>query len=175
MPGNSRHFDERYILDSNTISEIFRSYYKDQFPSFWERFDELIRTGRVVSVRAVRSELENASRPEIANSVGYLRNLNPGFFSEPDDREQLIAREMLNDLSLSAANNRWHAKAIRGIEDADPYLIARARVQSQSFIAATVVTQEQADNPSNIPTVCQRFGVRCINLQQMMLDLDWRF
>ncbi len=175
MPGNDPHGDEWYILDSSTISEIFRSYYQDQFPSFWERLNESVRTGRVVSVRAVQIELENASRPEIVNSVGYLRDLNPRFFSDPDEQEQSLVREMLNDPSLSAANNRWREKANRGTEDADPYLIAKARVQNLSLTGATVVTQEQADNPSNIPAVCQRFGVRCINLRQMMSDLGWRF
>ena len=175
MPGDDQHDDGWYILDNSTISEIFRSYYQDQFPSFWERFDELVKAGRAVSVRAVRIELENARRPETINSIGYLRGLNPGFFSEPDEQEQLLVREMLNDPSLSAANSRWRQKANSGTEDADPYLIARARVQNQSLTVATVVTQEQVDNPSNIPAVCQMFGVRCINLRQMMSDLGWRF
>ena len=175
MPGDDQYSDGWYILDNSTISEIFRSYYQDQFPSFWERFNELVRASRVVSVRAVQIELEDARRPEIVNSVGYLRDLNQGFFSDPDEQEQSLVREMLNDPSLSAANNRWREKANRGTEDADPYLIAKARVQNQSLTAATVVTQEQVDNPSNIPAVCQRFGVRCINLRQMMSDLGWRF
>ena len=175
MPGDKEHRDPLYILDSSTISEIFRSYYRDQFPSFWEKFDELVRTGRAISVRAVRVELENARRPEIVYSVGHLRNLNSEFFSEPGEQEQLIVREMLNDQSLSSANNRWREKASMGREDADPYLIAKARAQNSLLMAAVIVTQEESNNPANIPAVCQRFGVRCVNLQQMMSELQWRF
>ena len=30
-----------YCLDINTISSIFRFYYRDSFPSFWENFSDL--------------------------------------------------------------------------------------------------------------------------------------
>ncbi len=175
MPGDKEVFDALYILDSSTISEIFRSFYKDQFPSFWDRFYELVRTGQAVSVRAVRTELENAHRPEIVEAIRYLKKLNPEFFSEPGEQEQMLVREMLNDQNLSSANNRWREKVSRGTEDADPYLIAKARAQDTLLPTATVATQEQPNNPANIPAVCQRFGVPCINLQQMMAALGWRF
>ena len=51
MLGGNERADELYILDNNTISEIFRSYYQEQFPAFWERFDELVRAENAVSVR----------------------------------------------------------------------------------------------------------------------------
>ena len=83
---------------------------------------------------------------------------------------------MTNDPTLSAATGRWASKAARGIEDADPYLIAKARVaHNVLFVTATVVTLEQGNNPANVPAVCARFGVPCINLQQMMAALGWRF
>ena len=176
MLGGNERADELYILDNNTISEIFRSYYREQFPAFWERFDELVRAGSAVSVRAVRMELENASRPEIAAAVRHLLDLNPEFFAEPGEQEQILVRQMTNDPALSAANSRWASKATRGIEDADPYLIAKARVaHNVLFVTATVVTLEQGINPANVPAVCARFGVPCINLQQMMAALGWRF
>ena len=162
-------------MDTSTISEIFRSFYQDRFPTFWERFDELVRAGRAVSVRTVRTELQNARRSEIVGAVGCLQDLNPKFFSEPDEQEQLLVGEMLNDQTISSASNRWREKAVRAMEDADPYLIARARIQNQSFGTVTIVTQEESNNPANIPAVCQRFGVRCVNLQQMMSELQWRF
>lgn len=176
MLGANERADKLYILDNNTISEIFRSYYREQFPAFWERFDELVRAGSAVSVRAVRIELENASRPEIVAAVRHLLDLNPEFFAEPGEQEQILVRQMTNDPALSAATSRWTSKAARGIEDADPYLIAKARVaHNDIFLAATVVTLEQENNPANIPAICPKFGVPCINLQQMMAALGWRF
>ena len=175
MLGPKEILDVSYILDTSTLSEIFRSYYKDRFPSFWEKFDELVRTGGALSVSSVRRELENARGPEIISSVAYLRSLNQDFFFEPDEQEQRLVREMFNEQTLSSANNRWREKVTKGIEDADPYLIAKAGRQNELFAKAAVVTQEQVNNTANIPSVCQRFGVPCFDLRAMMAELGWRF
>lgn len=175
MPGDNQDPDRWYLLDTNTISETFRAFYRDQFPSFWQRFDKLVLSGTASSVLAVRRELENARRTEIVESVQYLLNLNRAFFSEPNAQEQLLVAEMLDDGNLLSATSRWKAKASRGIEDADPYLIAKARFLHGSLIQVTVVTEENPGNPANVPATCQRFGIQCINLQSMMSDLGWQF
>ena len=46
-----------YSLDTSTLSQIYRSLYKDRFPSFWVRFNELISSGRASSVSEVEAEL----------------------------------------------------------------------------------------------------------------------
>ncbi len=169
------------LLDSSTISQIFRSFYRDLFPSFWQRFDELVRNGSAVSVRHVSLELANARDTTIVQAIGYLENLTPGFFSEPAEREQALVREMTNDPNLSAAANRWLSKFNQGTEYADPYLIAKVRA---SILPATVVTEESQDlaQRAGIPYVCHYFNyvchyfnASCINLQQMMAKLGWRF
>ena len=175
MPGNSEDGNALYILDTSTISEIFRSYYQDRFPSFWARFDEAVLAHAFSSVRSVERELAGARRNEVADSIEHLRSLNRDFFSDPSEEEQNLVREMLNNPALSAANNRWAAKSIRGREDADPFLIAKARAQRELFVRTVVVTQESAANSAGIPAVRQVFGIFCINLQQMMVELGWQF
>ena len=175
MLGPEENADVLYILDTSTLSEIFRSYYRDRFPSFWERFDELIRTGSAVSVRAVEKELEIARRVEITGSINYLRNLDRDFFSDPGEQEQILVREMLNDPNLASANNRWREKAARGTEDADPFLIAKARAPGSLFDRTVVVTQESSASLASIPSVCQIFQVPCIGLREMMTELGWQF
>ena len=90
MLGHEERLDVLFVLDTNTISEIFRAYYRDRFPSFWNRFDELARAGRAVSVRAVQKELENFSRGEATGAIRYLRALNRNFFSDPSEQEQVL-------------------------------------------------------------------------------------
>lgn len=175
MPGHDQLADVLYILDTSTISEIFRSIYQDRFPSFWERFDDLVRTHKAISVRSVEKELEIVARGEVANAVLYLRTLNRDFFSDPNQQEQALVREMLNDPSLSSANNRWIEKARNDKEDADPFLIAKARASSGLLGRTVVVTQESVSNPAGIPLVCQAFQVPCIDLRGMMSELSWRF
>ena len=174
MLGNENIPATLYLLDTSTISQTFGSFNPDIFVSFWERFDALVRAGRVASVRLVRLELENSSKPAVAQSPLRLESLNRNFFSDPTEQEQQIVWEMTNDPALSAAANRWHSKGERGTEDADPHLIARARV---SMLPITVVTEESsADNrPGTIPAVCRRFGIDCIDLDEMIFRLGWRF
>ena len=175
MPGHDQLADVLYILDTNTISEIFRSYYPDRFPSFWERFDDLVSTHRAVSVRSVERELAIVGRGEIAGSTQHLRELNRDFFSDPNEQEQVLVRHMFNDPNLTAANNRWRSKATRDAEDADPFLIAKARAYSGFLIRTVVVTQESGASAAGIPSVCQSFQIPFINLREMMSELGWQF
>ena len=174
MLGNENIPAMLYLLDTSTISQAFGSFNPNIFVSFWERFDTLVQAGRVASVRLVRLELEQASKPAVAWSPLRLENLNRNFFSDPTEQEQQMVGAMSNDPELSAAANRWISKWERGTEDADPYLIARARV---SMPPVTIVTEESsADNrPGTIPAVCRRFGIDCIDLDEMIFRLGRRY
>lgn len=170
MSGNAESaLDMVYALDTNSISHAWRSYYRDIFPGFWERFDELAHVIAVVSVRAVRAELANDRR--VDRSVGYLENLNPGFFATPTANERALVSEMAVNARLSSANNRWASK---NNADADPYLIAKARI---SNVHTIVVTEENQDpiRTAGIPYVSRYYGVDCINLHEMLRRLGWRF
>lgn len=158
-----------YILDDNTISQIWRSYHQDIFPSFWERFDLLVREEGAVSVDAVRDELLDSRR--VSGAVVHLERLNPSFFAEPTVHEQASVQAMSSDPRLSSAANRWLSKSR---DDADPYLIAKGLV---SPVSAVVVTEESQDlaKTASIFYVCHYYGVDCINHRQMMSRLGWRF
>ena len=174
MLGNENIPAMLYLLDTSTISQAFGSFNLNIFVSFWERFDTLVRAGGAVSVRLVLLELENASKPAVSQSPWHLENFNRNFFSDPTEREQRMVQEMSNTPALSAAANRWRSKWERGTEDADPYLIARARV---SILPITVVTEESSDDnqTGTIPAVCRHFRLPCTNLDGMLAELGWRF
>ncbi len=157
------------VLDSNSISTIFRFYPLVSFPSFWERFDALVRSGSVTSVRMVRHELEASPFEQVRASVAHLEGLDHNFFADPTETEQEYVHEMTNDRYLSSAANRWTSKEV----DADPYLIAKVRATK----AVMLVTEESQDldRRDRIPSVCHYVGVCCINLQQAIERLGWRF
>ena len=46
-----------YVFDNNSLSNILNHYYPDRFPSFWEKFDDIVKRGDLISVREVRNEL----------------------------------------------------------------------------------------------------------------------
>ena len=48
-----------YVFDNSPLSALFRNYYRKTFPSLWQRFDQLVAAGRLVSTREVFREIED--------------------------------------------------------------------------------------------------------------------
>jgi hypothetical protein len=48
-----------YVFDNSPLSTLFRNYYRKTFPSLWQRFDQLVDDGRLVSTREVFREIED--------------------------------------------------------------------------------------------------------------------
>ncbi len=157
-----------YALDTNSISQIYRSYYHSVFPSFWQRFYDLVQSGRASSVAEVGDEL--AGRPELGSAVRDLERANPNFFSAATSLERqftirIFAVPHFRDLISPQAR-------LRGTLSADPYLIAKAGVRA----GLCVVTEEVLrPNAAKIPNVCLYFNIPCINLRQLMEREGWRF
>ena len=47
-----------YIFDSSPLIHLFKSYYKKRFPSLWEKFDDMVDNGRIISVEMVYDEVD---------------------------------------------------------------------------------------------------------------------
>ena len=172
MPGNPNTPAALFILDSNSINQLFSAYSRRTFPTLWANFDRLAQGGQAVSVNAVRDELTVLSR--VANAVTHLENLNAQFFAAPTHQEEMLVRQMIATPGLSAAANRWVSKSRQGRPDADPYLVAKAR---NAAVPTALVTEESQDlgKTDRLPAVCHHFGIDGINLDDMMARLGWRF
>lgn len=152
-----------YVFDSNTLIKIFNNYYRAQFPSFWEKFDSAVVEREIISVRAVKNELEYG-KDDLSRFVG-----ENDIFDAPTDEETEFVATIFQTQHFQ---NLISKKArLLGKEVADPYLIARAKIQE-----ACVVTEEKLKpNAAKIPNVCQEFKVGCINLEQFMKNENWSF
>ena len=157
-----------YSLDTNTISQIYRFYYKDRFPSFWIRFNALVSSGSASSVSEVEAELTR--RSGLMPAVQELKQLHQGFFAQPSAEEQAFVGEVF---SVPLFRNPISAKAIaKGTPVADPFIIAKAGAS----LGMSVVTEEvRRPNAATVPNVCDHFGIECINLQQLMEREGWQF
>ena len=160
-----------FILDANSISQLFLAFSRRNFPTLWSNFDQLAQDGRAVSVSAVRTELIALGR--VSDAVTHLENLNAQIFAVPTPQEDDLVQQMTRTPVLAAATNRWVSKARQGRIDADPYLVAKAR----TVTAAALVTEESQDTAKTdrLPSVCRQFGIDCINLDEMISRLGWQF
>ncbi|MCL2137925.1 MAG: DUF4411 family protein [Treponema sp.] len=155
-----------YIFDNNTLSGIFRHYYRDSFPSFWSCFDKMITEEKILSVREVRNEVRKLNRKDELEAWAIA---NPNFFHDPSSEElQFITRIYSVPHFFQSISQQ---KLLKGDPFADPFIIAKAYVEN-----GTVVTQEKnVPNAAKIPNICLHFQIPCINLQEFLKQNNWSF
>ena len=154
-----------YVFDTSNFS-VLGNYYPKQFPSFWEKFDQTVTAGTIISVREVRRELDfYIPYPHLSDWVKDHGDI----FSSPIPAEAEFVQEIFSVQHfqmLVSEKNR-----LAGNLGADPFVIARAKV-----INGCVVTEERKkQHAAKIPNVCEHFEIDCTNLQDFMEREDWTF
>ena len=147
-----------YFFDTNVFIQL-GLYYPSRFPTIWERINNLVQNGKLLSVREVRNELElgNAS-PYISGWVKANRKI----FKIPSEKELHIVKNILGDNRFRGLVRR--ESILKGLPVADPFIIAAAKVHN-----GIVVTQENyKPGAARIPTVCDVLEVRCVNLEKFL-------
>jgi hypothetical protein len=105
----------------------------------------------------VRNELESGNA---STYIAEWVNANRNIFRTPTEKELGIVKDILSDPRFSGLIRRENI--LKGLPVADPFIIAAAKVHD-----GIVLTQENyKPNAARIPTVCEVFKVRCINLEQ---------
>lgn len=153
-----------YIFDTNTFVTIFKNYYVDRFPSFWDRFNNYIEEELISSVREVRREI--AAQDDYLNE--WSKN-NKHIFSIPSPTELAFITQIYSVNHFMY--NLEKRKRLYGGAFADPFIIAKAQV-----LNSTVVTQEKfKPNGTKIPNICQHFNIPCCNLEEFLTIENWVF
>jgi len=155
-----------YVFDTNSLSNILNHYYRDRFPSFWEKFDKIIENKTLISVREVRLELKGKFDDA---TIDRLRAHNDQFFEEPSVEELAFITEVYSVAHFR--QNLDRKKLLQGGYFADPFIIAKARITR-----GTVITEEdKPENGARIPNICDRFDIPCKNLEGFLVEEDWTF
>jgi hypothetical protein len=154
-----------YVFDTSPLSVLFKNYYRRTFRSLWERFDQLVAEGRIVSTREAGREVGDLSD-------GPLRDwavANPDIFAMPVAAEGAFVAEIYRVHHFQ--QNIEQQKILNGGKNADPFIIAKARVEDR-----TVVTMEQLrPHAVKIPNICEHFGVKWLSLEGFMEAEGWEF
>ena len=154
-----------YVFDSSPLIVLFRHYYLDRFPSLWENFDALVLEHRIISVREVRKELEGHG-DRLSDWVKDHREL----FPTPTADELNFVAEIFKVTHFQTLVKK--REQLQGKPVADPFVIAKAKIQEEGC----VVTQEvKKPNAAKIPNVCEHFDIPCLNLEAFMENEKWRF
>lgn len=156
----------KYIFDTASLSVIFKHYYFDRFPTFWEKFNNSILNKEILSVREVKKEIEE-KKWDINLEIWVKKNND--FFIDPNNEEMLFITQIYTIKHFQ--QNLERDKLLKGGSFADPFIISKAKI-----INGTVVTQEKfRDNAVKIPNICKHFNINCTDLEGFLIEKDWKF
>lgn len=158
-----------YWLDSNVFIEGVKGPYGfDLAPQFWTVLEEMSDGCLLACPRIVYEELQDV-QDDLASWAKKRRKT--GMFIDPDARVQQEFQRVCIYVIKHYPDNQPRR---RFLDKADPWIIAHAIAKG-----GAVVTHEQR-NPKmsskvKIPNVCEHFGVRCIDIYQMLRDqkISW--
>ncbi len=151
-----------YCIDTSSIFEWFvRRYSPDIFPGLPARVEGLIAAGRLRSPRSVLDEI----RP--GDDWHAWAKAQADLFVEESVDVQLIVRRLM-------ATHHNPVKPLKGINNADPFVIAMALDGGRDW---AVVSDEHPGSAEarKIPYVCVQEGKRCMTFQEMMRAEGWQF
>lgn len=154
-----------YVFDTMILSQQFRFYYRQRFPSLWSNFDTMVAEGRITSTREVRRELENSNDESIMREIDKFRILFP---TPSQVEEDLVAKIFA---VRHFRQNIPQKTLLKGGRNADPWLIARAK-----SVGGVVVTNETyRDHAAGIPNICRHFGIEYLSFDDFMGKENWIF
>ncbi len=154
-----------HVFDTSSL-RVLSNYYPDRFRTFWQRFDEAVAKGMVVSVREVHNEIENQITKEWFRD--WVKS-HRAMFLTPGANETSFVAKIFSVIHFQALVGE--TQRLKGQPVADPFVIACAHVQQ-----GTVVTEEvKKPNAAKIPNICEHFGVRCTNVEGFLSDHGWEF
>lgn len=154
-----------YIIDTSSFI-VMGHFFPNRFPSFWERFNQCVDEGEVLSVREVYHELDNGlARPHLRLWLDEHR----GLFLIPQSEETEFVREMFSTSRFQTLIRQKYLLTSKPI--ADPFVIAAGRVKG-----ACIVTEEaKNDTAIRIPNICEHYRIECISLEELMEREGWAF
>ena len=155
-----------YVFDTSSFI-VLSHYYKDQFPSLWKKINNLVTTGKIVSVKEVLREIESYSgESDLTKWVKKNKNI----FKPMAEEESRIISEIFT--SYPNFQNMVNQKAqLKGTPVADPFIVVKA-----IHIQGTVVSEETFQQDGiKIPNLCKIQNVRCLKLKEFMKEQHWSF
>jgi hypothetical protein len=160
-----------YIIDASSLISLGRHRPANRYVRVWQRLDELIHNGRLISPDEVYDELR-AGNDALA------------VWAKKCKREKRLFRRTTAQVAGAARQlvSRFpdFVDVDRPIPQADPFVVALAVAESKKDLLAppcAVITEEKFTftGKPRLPSVCGSCKMPYLTLHQMFINEGWSF
>lgn len=150
-----------YCIDSSALINLTRypGYPRDIFPAIWERLEEMIKAGELISHIEVYREIEERKDP-----LYEWCKLNKRMFKDIDDCQVRMIRKVE---SLYDAD--YWGKELNRNHWADPWLIAL------SICKGAIIITDEKDKPNSIPYIVDKLQIKCLKLLEFFREIGIKY
>jgi len=153
-----------YCIDASSIINLFHPrglpyppYPSDIFEGLWQKLEEVIRNGQLISHITVFKEI--SKRDDEAKKWCQKHKV---IFKDIDDCQV----EQIEEIKTKYSKSYWKAEINRkGQEWADPWVIALAICEE------AIIVSDERNSPDKIPYIANHFGINTLNLMGFFKDI----
>jgi Domain of unknown function (DUF4411) len=146
----------RYCIDTSSLILLADQYPQVVFESLWSWIEEMIDCRRLFAPDEVLAELEGKGTDILSR---WARTRKDRFFRPADADLQVRASEILSRFPNLTKKNKPFAKS-----EGDAWVIALA-LQEKSLC---VSNDKNPKGGVSFPSVCQAYGVECLNFVEFL-------
>ena len=158
----------KYCIDTSGLTHIWRDFYPpDIFPALWSDIETCITDGLLIAPDEVLEE---------------LRKGHDDLLEWAENRTDLFVRhsEEIQNIVTSILAHPEHVKLIYSkhadfYTDADPFVIATAKVYGLKVISNESLLLSPSPNKTKIPNVCADLGVEHLSVLDFIREQGWTY
>lgn len=148
-------------FDANVWIDLFRrTYRRKTFVTLWQKVEQGVSVGDILTVDAVVHELGEHD-DELWRWLKQQRDQTKGFVLVSDPGIQRQAGELVRKYAVKA--------------DADPFIAAAAQVRGLVVVSGERRLDYPREKPPRLPNLCDLLGVHCIGLLELFEERKWTF
>jgi len=157
-----------YVIDTSGLIMLESTFKKDNpvFAAIWEEIEDLIKQGSFKTIDFVEQEINDYEGKEDFLKK-WVKKWKKHLVAETDAASFNEAIPIINaEYNTGFLNVRKQAE---GKEEADPYLIGYCKLHN-----CTLIASESKTKNNKIPAVSERNGVRCIDINDFLIERGLR-
>ena len=157
-----------YVIDTSGLIMLESTFKRDNpvFTAVWEEIEDLIIQGNFRTIDFVEQEINSYAGKEDFLKT-WVKKWRKYLVIPTDESSFNAAVPIINEEYNTGFFNA--TKQAEGKEEADPYLIGYC-----IFHEGVLITSESKIKPNKIPAVSARNNVKCIDINEFMIERGLR-